>query len=631
MKRSSAALLLLFLLLSTHSYAQGTWDIKDPGSKFADKCGTCVSALRNKPKEVQFALYADADNVVWFVITDQRFFDQLVRKSSDGFAVDVVTHDQYTCDGKAKSLEGFPKGTLLKPVYQAELKRTKKTTPTGQAVMQVGTLPASIASKDYELNLVILQDRNICHYNYFYNLQAYRWDLLNMGMYMDTLTYSTKEDTLRNDRVAGLVRRKQMHFTIPFEKNKSEYSPGDLQPLYDSLRLTDFTIKRIAINAYSSVEGPEARNIELQQKRAQSIVTAMQSFQSPSISTDVKASENWVEFLSDVTLTPFSELAYLDKAEIKRRLTEKKTADALEPILATHRKALITLELQRKDGMEGMKQEQIVKAFEEAIATKNIAYAQQLQNTVYARILDDELPSNFLDRLDIPAQRDFAGLLNSRQAFKYFEDPADAYQCYLALQELDRLLPNDPHIKYNLRVLEFHLLTIGGQTIDPLDLKRNIEALRGYGIETPLVTRMLINHNIIMAEVDMMKGDYAQKDERIAYIRRNYKSVPMKDLDHLSLAQYFASYANYGFALDVVEPHLADIDVDEDLLFYYLNLTIFDPEKTKKSTYRTTMLNAANKNKPRFCALFDAFSKGGITFQLLDDPYLTKTFCETCR
>ncbi len=622
---------ILFVLLAFRIFAQGTWDIKDPGPQFTSKCGTCVSALRTKPKEVQFGLFADADNAVWFVITDQRFFDQLIRKSGDGFAVDVVTRDQYSCDGKTQGPDVFPKGTLLKPLYQAELKRTKVITPNGQTVMQLGTLPDHIAKKEHELNLVILQDRNICHYNYFYNLQTYRWDLLNMGMYMDTLTYSSSADTLRNDRVASLVRRKQLHFTIPFEKNKSEYSPRDLQPLYDSLRLTDFTIKRIDINAYSSVEGPGSRNIELQQKRAQSIVDAMQSFQSPSIVTNVKASENWVEFLSDVTSTPYAELALLDKAEVKRRLTDKQTADALEPTLAGHRKALIVLELQRKDGMEGMKEEQIIKAFEEAIATKNVAYAQQLQNTVYARILDDELPTNFIDRMEVPAQRDFAGLLNSRQAFKYFQDPSDAFQCYLALQELDRLMPNDGHIKYNLCVLQFHLLIMGGQTIEPLDLKRNIESLRGHGIETPLVTRMLINLNIIMAELDMMKGDYAKKDERIAYIRRNYSSVPMQDQDHLSLAQYFASYANYAFALDVIEPHLADIDVDEDLLFYFLNLTIFDPEKTKKSAYRSTMLNAANKNKLRFCALFDAFSKGGITFQLLDDPNLTKTFCETCR
>ncbi|MBP6313319.1 MAG: hypothetical protein KA408_13675 [Flavobacteriales bacterium] len=141
---------------------------------------------------------------------------------------------------------------------------------------------------------------------------------------------------------------------------------------------------------------------------------------------------------------------------------------------------------------------------------------------------------------------------------------------------------------------------------------------------------MLINLNIIWAELDMAKGDYSKKDTRMTYILKNYKSVPMEPTDHLSLAQYFASYANYDDAKAVISPYLSDINVDENLLFYYLNLTIFDVEQTKKSSYRQTMLNAVNKNKPRFCALFDPISEGGVTFQLLDDPILSKTYCETC-
>jgi hypothetical protein len=105
----------------------------------------------------------------------------------------------------------------------------------------------------------------------------------------------------------------------------------------------------------------------------------------------------------------------------------------------------------------------------------------------------------------------------------------------------------------------------------------------------------------------------------------------MNEQDQLSLAQYLASYANYEQAIEILQPHLTDINVNEDLLFYYLNLTIFDQERTKKSSYRTTMLNAANKNKARFCALFDAGNRGGVTFQLLDDHYLLTTYCEVCQ
>jgi hypothetical protein len=428
----------------------------------------------------------------------------------------------------------------------------------------------------------------------------------------------------------GLVRRRALHFTIPFEKNKAVYAPKDLQPLYDSLRLTNFTITRIDIEAYSSVEGTEARNLELQRQRSESIVAALQSFQTPSITTTVQASENWVEFLTDVGLTRHAELARLDKAEIKRRLGERGLAAELEPILAGHRKALVTLELERKDALMTLGAEQVVKAFEEAIASRNLTRAQELQNAVFARIADRELPSTFLERLEVPVQRDFAALMNSRAAFRYFEDPTDAYETYQALLELERLLPDDGHVKYNLCVLRFHLLVEGEHAVDPLELERQIVGLKAYGIEAPLITRMRINYNILMAEYDMLRGQYASKDKRITYIRQNYRSVPMEAADHLSLAQYFASYANYDDALAVVEPLVGSIGVAEDVLFYYLNLTIFDTDRTKQSGYRQTMLNAVNKNKPRFCALFDPISAGGVTFQLLDDPYLMQTYCETC-
>src|SRR5690606_31049215 len=122
----------------------------------------------------------------------------------------------------------------------------------------------------------------------------------------------------------------------------------------------------------------------------------------------------------------------------------------------------------------------------------------------------------------------------------------------------------------------FHLLIQGEHAVEPEELERSIKALRNHGIDEPLVTRMLINYNILMAEVDMAKGDYARKDKRMSYIRTNYTTVPMEPADHLSLAQYFASYANYEDARAVLNPYLTEIDVDEDLLFYYLNLTIFD-------------------------------------------------------
>ncbi len=623
--------LLSLTLVQAPASAQGTWDIRDLGPVPAVICEECQSVLRNKPKEVQLGLRTDENLDVWFLVTDAAYVEKLFTRSGDGIAVDVVPRSYYDCAKPHPEQTRYFKGSLMKPVYRADILRNALVAPTGAGAVKLGQLPEHFRGKAFELNLILLKDRNVCHTNSFYDLDSYRWDLLNMGLYMDTLSYGDRFDTTRHSSAAAIIRRKALHFTIPFEKNKSTYSAQDLRPLYDSLRLTDFTIKRITIEAYSSVDGPEAANIALQEQRARSIADALQSFQTPSIERTVKASENWVEFLRDVRLTSYAELADLNKNAVKERLRERRVAEHLEPLLKAHRKAVVTVDFRRKDGTQGLDEAQIVKQFERAIAENNIARARELQNTVVDRIMDEELPSAFLDRLEIPVRREFSNLLNSRAAFRYFEDPRDAFTAYTALLELQRMLPEDAHINYNLCAIKFRVWLQGGSvTVDPAQFKREIEGLRAKGIAEPLVLRMLVNHAIIMAEVFMRQGDYAKKDERMDYIHRNYRSLPMGEQDYLSLAQYFASFANYDKSLSVVEPRLSGVDADEDLLFYYLNLVIFDQERTKRTETQQIIQNAITKNKVRFCSLFRAFGSGGITFQLLDDPYLFKTFCETC-
>ena len=55
-------------------------------------------------------------------------------------------------------------------------------------------------------------------------------------------------------------------------------------------------------------------------------------------------------------------------------------------------------------------------------------------------------------------------------------------------------------------------------------------------------------------------------------------------------------------------------------------MTLIDKELTKNTDYRTIMLNAINMNKERYCMLFNSKDDGGVTFQLLDNEYLRKTY-----
>ncbi len=96
------------------------------------------------------------------------------------------------------------------------------------------------------------------------------------------------------------------------------------------------------------------------------------------------------------------------------------------------------------------------------------------------------------------------------------------------------------------------------------------------------------------------------------------------------MAQFLTFYSNIDDATDLLDDRVRKITIDEDLLFYYLNLTITNDYNVASDNYRTIMLNAINMNKDRFCNLFNSNLEKGVTFQLLENTYLRKTYCENC-
>jgi hypothetical protein len=623
-------LLPLALALASLAHGQITWDIRDPGAAVDARCGECVRVMESMPKEVMFGLFVDEQLDIWFVLNDPRFFDKLFKRPGDGIAVDVVERSRYACGREVPEQTGWHKGTLLKPVYLPELQRERGTAEDGTLYTKVGRLPLPYKGKPVELNMLVVQDHYACWYNTFYELDSYRWDLLNMGLFMDSLTYHERADTAMAAFAKPALRRKALHFTIPFARGRTEYAAQDLRPLVDSLRLTDFAIKHIDIHAFSSVEGPEEENIRLQEERARSIARALQSYQKPSIRLSVSASENWVEFLQDIAGTRHAGLAGLSRAEVKARLRDRSMANSLEPILARHRKAVVTLELQRRTEYTDMAATKLVTEFERSLEDRNMERAAAIQREVFERVMDRDLPVGFIDRLEVPQRKPFALLLNSRAAFRHFMDPSDVFATYQALQELDRLAPGSAPIKYNLCAVKFRLWLVGTQAVDPDAFRLEIDRLLSYGIDPALVQRMHVNRHIILAEQYMRQGDYRRKDECLAFIHANYHLTPMSDMDHLNLAQYYASYGDRDRALEVIVPHLTRPNVGRNLLFYYLNLTLVEEEITSEAAYQKLLQHAIRLDRRRFCRLFRPFGQGGISFQLLEDEHLRELYCKQC-
>jgi hypothetical protein len=624
-------LLLICAIIPALCFAQKeTYDIKNPSPEFAKNCQRCLQVMNSKPAEVHVAVMRDESNSLYFYLTNPAWFDKFFQKSGDGVTVDIVSRKQYSCYRSSSRPTWSGKGTLLKPVYLKDLKKNQFLNADNHLVVKIGEVPENLRNTDLEFNIVFLTDKYFCHTFTAINIPQFKWDLLDMGMYMDTITY--KEDLISRDSSTTYhIHSKRLKFVVPFEKNKSDFSPADVKPIYDSLNMTDYYISRIDIRAYSSVEGSEEKNTELQTKRSESLIKALQSYQKESIKTRIETSENWVEFLNDITGTPYQYLSTLSKQEVKKKLEDKMLAQALESYLSTHRKGVLIFEMERKNELKKMSAPALKSLFDKSIADKNLKRASEIQEAIFDKIKDHDAPDNFLDQLEIPRQSAFGPLLNNQYAFSMLMDQKDIYEGLLAFEDLRDLFPEDGKIRYNIVTLKFRAWLEGrSDIVNPAEFKKEIENLRKYKIPALLITRMLINYNIIHSEQAMAEHNYVQKDNDLKYIYNNYSKVATRPADILSLSQYFVAYTKYDWALKILDPYVKAIDGDEDLIFYYVTLSLLQPNITSKPDYRKIMLNAINMNRKRFCQMFDANGQGGVSFQLLEDDFLRKGYCENC-
>jgi len=621
--------ILMFLVLTNTVYSQYTnrtdYDIKVPTREDRQKrCGGLQTLLRQLPPEVQFESRVIGDSV-FLAFNSPKLFWQFFQEKKDGFAIDLINQDQFQCDNVQRiAVSATHKGYLLEPVYRDEIKKRMRVTEAGRVVVFGGLLPRNFVSNKVESNYMLLEDQYGCSYTTNVSVTSHGWDLLPMGLYYDTLYRGTMADRYRD-------LEKTMHFTIPFQKNTSIYKKEDIKPLYDSLRLTDFEITGIRIKAFTSVEGSLKRNMDLQDERARSIVDALQTFQPESIKSEITSAENWVEFLESIEKSSYQYMMKMTKDEIKEALKDQRVAEKLEPVLSKERKAIIELELEKRVTYSKATQAELKKYFSQSITSKNINEALYLQEIIFHKIRREELPFEFLKELEIPQAIEFGSLLLNNASFEYEHNNENLFEALKTFTALNDLLGGNSKIEYNICALRLKAWLKTPGVINGNELKTKIESLGKNGIPQILVTRLMINYSLVQTEIDLRGGRYQEREKWLNFIMGTYQKIETKDDDLLSLAKFLAHNSRYSVAEKILTPRLKDINVSADVLFYYLSLTVYDPKNTSSSGYRTIMLNAVNIDRERFCHIFDPIPQEGVSFQLLEDAGLKKTWCENCN
>lgn len=597
----------------------GQSEIKNPGKKKARKCKKYFEVVKKLPPEVRYSVAIEDGEIIFYMGSDQAF-NLLFDKRNDGLAIDVISRQQYDCTSGNQLANSWSHiGNLMEPVYRDELKRKLLVDEDHNVRINMGKLPSDYDPYEVECNLLVVQKRYLCSYHSFSHVEYNQWEMLKMGLYRDSLPMKEPEE---------FMLHKNLTFQVAFDKNEEKFDAQDLKPLYDSMRLTDYYIRSIDVEAFSSVEGDSVLNERLQHARALRIIAALQQLQDDDISFVISSSANWDEFYADIKGTSYEYLMLLTKKELKRELVKIAMEDSMEHILSQHRKAIIRLSLERK--IQKHQPEEVVQLFGQVVKANKISEALYIQNYLFDEIKYNRLPEEYIGQLELPKIAEYNPLITNSIIYQYEHSVGDIDEHIEAFEQLLKQLPENPQIAYNLIALKLNAVNkynFGSKKTELWNLIKSIERK----MDRSLVTRLKVNYYILDAEYLHVIKKYREKNKALKQIYSNYRYLKLSAEDRLYLARFLSIYSQFKWAENLLAEGVQEDDVDPDVLDYYLRLTIGNGKKVRSATYQKLLKKAASEYHDVFCKLFLPKSQGGYTFQLLNNASLSEIYCESCE
>lgn len=594
------------------------------------KCKTC-ERWRNYDV-LQKGLYVN-NGKIYLKYSNSKELRRLLKKSTDGLAVDIVQRSQYIpADYNIVDNNLYNKGVMGKVIYRdAFFKKNlllkakdidpKKKKKIKGIEVDMGKFNPKI-SGPYELNLIVIQDKKVCK----------------------TITRGyTESGKIESNTPIGLLPSKNstglkppfeprnessiINFTIPFEKNKYEFKQEDIQPFIKALNEPDFIIDGLFIYAYSSIEGDSAANAKLQRKRAESVINVLQSFQKNKIRPSIETKDSWGLFMLENEDGKYGSLVNLGKRKAIAKINgDENLQKELEPILAKERFAQIVMDITYD--VTGPKEQKFsTVSFGRALKANNINQAFKIMEFIGKRMLENKYPESTIDSLKVEETASNVPLLNNKIYYKYQLNNSvdeDDDEAFARLLKLD---PTNPVLQYNKVFCQLKLDTNAANAEHQAQVQQTIDGLYGK-LDSNYVNGLNIEWQFkIMESVDTSDNADAQIDACIARIKSFYNIKDASWQNALKLSYVFSRAKDFRYSATVLEPYLSKPDVTENFVFMYIAAASRVQEKYYSRTFARALEIAKNKNPDRYCKLF---GEPFMTFQVLENPEVKKVYNNSC-
>lgn len=562
---------------------------------------------------------------IYFYFHDLELFEGLMDENGDGIALDIVSRNQFACgEGNKYYPSQIHRGIMLEPFSKSYIFGKNELKESKELEISLGPIPEFVDTNNVEFNLLIIQDNCLCQTVIYNSLGGENLQSLDLNYVFDTLSVSKAADSIMN----------QLSFTIPFERNKASYSSEDIKPFLDSISLNRYDLKKIEVIAYSSIEGDVKGNKIIQQKRAQSILKAIKKYKLQDVPTEITTQENWEGFYESIKGSPYEvDLKQFTKEQLRAIINSDSLDYNLEPYLEGQRKAKVILTVE-KIFMDEALFNVLPKRYSEALKNKNFSKAKVYQSVMLNNIDNGKVEPKDIIETKIPHFKESASLVNNQIAFRWFQSEAanrDSLNKYLGrdIETMLRIDPDNSYLIYNKLVSRLLLWSQKYSREDPKYLLRDIRQIyASSSIEKWQINRLILNYNIIAADYYYDNKMFREREKALEEVKDILLSSKLDRNQTFRIANYFMFQLRIDWAIEIMKPFAEMENIDEEFLFTFLTVAIYNKEKVPQAEYEQFMKRAKEMNKERFCKLFGF---PNMSFQLLKDIPVKELYCKTCN
>jgi len=626
------------------------WKLKTP----KDSISFCNSCNSNIDSSIYLNRIEKRGNKIVFVSPDPSLMNELLRKRRNGLAIEVMEYGQYDCGNpefytrpSRRNNQCTFSGTVLEPVYRKKLKsgfkgagKKKSYKKIKQKIAEdkvkyfectIAKLPKDNLSGLLEFNLVVIQKKKICRVWHFSDACGnVPDDLYSMPFQIEIPEYVYTPS----------VEFEKITFEIPFEQGKSVYNRKDIQPILDSLIADNFEVDSLEIRAFSSLEGNDNINKELQKQRAKTLAEALLEKQNNKIKYTVTATENFRKFEEQINshseLKIFEELSH---DELKKKINEPGIAEKYEKYLAQQRKAKITMSVRITVTENGMEKHLIKKfnSIQKSVSTSGFPEEKSdyidtliaIQHKAYLLIKNKKAANSLLTKLESKnLSRDL-----KRNAIIYSEDlgiykgkdsaetERNRYNAYSQLNDKEEMHFD---VWYNqLRFIIRDKKKFPEKETYKI-LQNNCYSTFTNDKEKRLAIEASVNYHLRVCR------EQGYNEESLKYLRDFFVSDPLAtDSVRYEIGELFTYFKKYNYAYQVLMPSVFAGRNHHPTLMLVAKLSYSHIEETHSVQYHNELMSLEEiLTNEEWCSLF--VGPCNISYQVLDYEPFRNFYCEKC-